>query len=110
MNPTPRTAHESRIHSLVEEVFGPVRAEPGTARHRLLTARSVLAYVGLVSTLVQIVVWLMIAVITADPDSPWWLWTTVPAAVGVAALTLADRWRGWFATALHTDDTVEVDR
>jgi hypothetical protein len=110
MNPTPGTAHRSQLNALVEEVFGPVRAEAGTARHRLLVARSVLAYIGLISTLVQIVVWLMIAVITADLDGPWWLWTTVPAAGGVVALTLADRWHGWFVTTVHGDDTVEVNR
>jgi hypothetical protein len=110
MKPTPETTHRSRVSSLVEEIFGPVRAEAGTAQRRLLVARSVLAYVGLVGTLVQVVVWLMIAVITADLDSPWWLWTTVPAAAGVAALTLADRWRGWFATTPATDDTLEMNR
>lgn len=112
MNPTPETTQMSRIQSLIDEVFGPVRTAPGTARYRLLLARSVLAYFGLVATLVQVVVWLMIGVISADLDTPWWLWTTVPAAFGVAVLTLADRWHGWFATAADTsnDDTAKVTR
>jgi NADH:ubiquinone oxidoreductase subunit 6 (subunit J) len=117
MNPTTETTQKSPIHALVDEVFGPVQAESGSARHRLLQVRSVLAYVGLVSTLVQIVVWLMVGVFTADLDGPWWLWTTVPAAAGVAFLTLADRWHGWFAGAdTHTThdnsphNTAEVTR
>jgi hypothetical protein len=110
MNPTPETSNKSRINELVEEVFGPVHAEPGTAQRQLLVARSVLAYVGLVGTLVQVVVWLMIAVFTGSLDTPWWLWTTVPAAVGVAVLTLADRWRGWFATTTRNDNTMELNR
>jgi hypothetical protein len=112
MNPTPETAHESAVQSLFDELFGPVRAAPGTARYRHLLMRSVIAYVGLVATLVQVVVWLMIGVISADLDTPWWLWTTVPAAFGVAVITLADRWHGWFATPTdtNTDKTAEVTR
>lgn len=112
MKPTTEATQKSPIHALVDEVFGPVHAESGSARHRLLQARSVLAYVGLVGTLVQIVVWLMVGVITADLDAPWWLWTTVPAAIGVAVLTVADRWHGWFAgTDTHThNNSAEVNR
>ena len=102
-----------RIRSALDDVFGPVRARPGTTRHRLLLARSVLAYLGLVATLVQVVVWLMVGVFSGDLDTPWWLWTTVPAAVAVAALTAADGWSGWYAAptrSTHTDTTSEVTR
>jgi len=122
MSTATETTQKSRIQGLVDDVFGPVRAEPGSARRRLLVVRSVLAYVGVVSTLVQIVVWLMIGVIRTHLDGPWWLWTTVPAAAGVAVLTLADRWHSWFAgTDAHGnthgnthdnahDNTAEVTR
>jgi hypothetical protein len=99
MNLTSEDTHTSRINDVVGEIFGPVRAAPGTPRHRLLLARSVVAYLGLVSTLVQIVVWLMMAVVTADLASPWWLWTTVPAAAAVGGLTMVDLWRDWWVTA-----------
>jgi hypothetical protein len=89
----------TRIQGMTDEVFGPVRAPHGTPRHRLQVARSVAAYFCLVTTLVQIVVWLVIGVLTAHLDTPWWLWTTVPAAGVVLVLTAADRWHGWFTSA-----------
>ena len=110
MQTTPENIHESHIHALLEDVFGPVRPARGSARHRLLLARSILAYLGLLATLVQIVVWVMIGVITTHLDTPWWLWTAVPAALGVGALTLVDRWHDWYAAAAGTDDTTEVSR
>lgn len=89
----------SRLHDLGEEVFGPVRAAHGTARRRLLIVRSALAYGGLITTLVQIVVWLMIGVLTAHLDAPWWLWTAVPAGAAVGVLTVVERWQGWWAAS-----------
>jgi hypothetical protein len=80
-----------RLRALTEEILGPVRAPRGTARRRLLLARSACAHVGLIATVIQLVVWLMIGVLTAHLDSPWWLWTAVPAAAAVGVLTLLDR-------------------
>ena len=79
---------------------------------RLLRARSVLASVGLLGTLVQIVIWLIAGVISADLDAPWWLWTTVPAAISVGRPDLRRPLVGWFAgTDTHThNNSAEVDR
>lgn len=95
MNPT--THPTSRIHDAAEQVFGPVQAPRGSLQRRLLIARSAIAYFGVVTTLVQIVVWLTIGVFRNHLDSPWWLWTTVPAAAAVVCLTVADRWRAWWS-------------
>jgi hypothetical protein len=81
----------SRLHTIGTEILGPVRAPRGTPGHRILLARSAVAYFGLIATLVQLVIWLVIAVLTVHLDSPWWLWTAVPAAGAVGALTLAAR-------------------
>ena len=94
-HPVPRRPGPGR-RSLLEEVFGPVEAPAGTLARRLLQARSAIAYLGLVATLVQVVVWLMIALISTHLDSPWWLWTTIPAAVVVGGLSVVRRWHGWW--------------
>jgi hypothetical protein len=100
---TPHTVG-SRLHAIGEDVLGPVRAPHGSAERRILLARSVLAYGGLILTLIQIVVWLMIGILSSGLDSPWWLWTAVPAALGVAGLSLVDRWRRWWNST--SDDHV----
>ena len=79
-------------------------AATGTVERRVLLVRSAVAYVGLVTTMVQVVVWLMIALMTNHLDSPWWLWTTVPAVAAVAALTLVRRWHRWWLTFATTKD------
>ncbi|GAB3860671.1 hypothetical protein GCM10028801_23860 [Nocardioides maradonensis] len=84
------------IQSLGQELLGPVRAPRGSLRHRLLTARSVVTYAGLLLTLVQVVVWLLIGVFSGSLDTPWFLWTTVPAAALVAALTATAHWHRWW--------------
>ena len=104
MNPTPIET-TLRIRSVGEQVFGPVCAPRGTLRRRILLARSFFAYGAVISTLVQLVVWLVIGVFTGHLDTPWWLWTTVPATAAVIGLTLADRWHAWWATASPTPPT-----
>jgi hypothetical protein len=94
----------SRLHALADEVFGPVRAPRGTLERKLLLVRSAFAYGGLLATLVQVVVWLMIGVITAHLDAPWWLWTAVPATAAVGLLTLARRWRHRWGLAETTKE------
>lgn len=89
----------SRIQGVLDDVFGPVLAPAGTVERRLLVARSVVAYLGLLTTLVQVVVWLSIGAVTGDLDSPWWLWTTVPAVAAVAAMTAARHWHRWWRSA-----------
>lgn len=102
MKTTSTRAVLSLFHDLGEEILGPVRAPRGTLPHRVLTVRSIVAYAGLLLTLVQVVVWLMVGVLSRSLDTPWFLWTTVPAAVVVAALTLTDRWQRWW-TSQDTD-------
>ena len=97
-------ADASRLRIAVEEIFGPVDAPPGTFERRVLLARSAVAYFGLVTTLVQVVVWLMIGLITTHLDTPWWLWTTVPAAGAVATLTAVQMWHRWWTPARPTQE------
>jgi len=103
MNPTQSSMTSAttttRLQGLADQLLGPVGAPRGSLERRILLARSAFTYAGLITTLVQIVVWLAIGVLTGHVDSPWWLWTTVPAAAAVVALTVADRWRRWWATA-----------
>jgi hypothetical protein len=99
MNAATEHSPGSRLHDLADELFGPVRAPRGTFERKLLLVRSAFAYGGLIATLVQVVVWLTIGVITAHLDSPWWLWTAVPAAAVGGLLTLAQRWQRWWGLA-----------
>jgi len=94
-----------RLAGALGDIFGPVHAPHGTWKRKLLTLRSMVAYGGLLTTLVQVVVWLTIAVFTGHLDSPWWLWTTVPAAAAVVALTALDRWRTGWASVSTTHPT-----
>jgi hypothetical protein len=87
MNSTPTLVTADRLL----DVFGPVADDLDPRRRRLLLARRAIAVVGTVVTLVEIIVWLAIAVAGGGLDAPWWLWTAVPAAAAVAALTLASR-------------------
>jgi hypothetical protein len=105
MTTTPADTFSSRLQKAGEEILGPVNAPRGTAQRRILIARSALAYGGIITTLVQIVVWLTIGVFTGHLGSPWWLLTTVPVAAAVAGLTAVDRWHTWWATASTTDPT-----
>jgi ABC-type microcin C transport system permease subunit YejE len=95
---TPRPS-AVRSRPLLEEIFGPVDPAADVLERRLLVARSVVAYLGLVLTLVQVVVWLMIGLVTTHLDSPWWLWTTAPAAAAVAGLTAVQHWHRWWTQA-----------
>ena len=99
MTTTPAHSLSSRLQKAGEDILGPVQAPPGTVQRRVLLIRSAVAYAGLIATLVQIVIWLTIAVFDGHLDSPRWLWTTVPAAAAVAGLTALDRWRTWWASA-----------
>ena len=83
----------TRIGAFVDDVVNPQRPRGGSPR-RLLRVRQVAAVGGALATLVQIVIWLMIAVISGDLDSPWWLTTAVPVAILVGILTAADRVSG----------------
>ncbi len=80
----------TRIGAFVDDVLNP-RRPPGGPPGRLLRVRQIAAVAGALATLVQIVIWLMIAVFSGHLDSPWWLTTAVPAAVLVGILTVADR-------------------
>jgi hypothetical protein len=95
---TPRPPR-ARSRPLLEEIFGPVEPSGDAVERRLLVARSAVAYLGVVLTLVQVVIWLMIALVTTHLDTPWWLWTTAPALAAVAALTALQRWHGWWTRA-----------
>ncbi|MGA8112114.1 MAG: DUF2306 domain-containing protein [Actinocatenispora sp.] len=55
----------------------------------LVTALRAASWLTLAMTVVQFVVWLMICAISLEFDAPWWLYSSVPAAVVVAGLWLA---------------------
>lgn len=99
MNPTTSNTVLTRIQALGTEVLGPVSAPHGSSRRTIQLARLLCAYGTLLATLVQVVVWLMIAVFSGNLDTPWWLWTAVPGAAAVGALTLLERWRTWWTSA-----------
>ena len=52
----------------------------------LTTALGVAGGVWLVGTLVQIMVWLVIAVVNGGPDGPWWLYSAVVGGAVVAGI------------------------
>ena len=83
----------TRIGAFVDDVLNP-QGPPGAPPARLLRIRQVAAVAGALATLVQIVIWLMIAVLSGDLDAPWWLTTAVPVAALVGILTAADRMSG----------------
>jgi hypothetical protein len=100
-NPAPRSAprhSDSAFRRGLEEVFGPVEALADPFEHRLAVARSAIGYAGLLATLVQVVVWLLIALVSGHLDAPWWLWTTGPAVAALAALSLVRRWHRWYVS------------
>ncbi|WP_037063074.1 hypothetical protein [Pseudonocardia acaciae] len=84
-NDTHRTRRPLR--DLVADIAAPVAGEDDPARRRLLRIRQVVAFVGAAATLIQVIVWLMIALLGGGLHEPWWLWTAVPSAAAVAALT-----------------------
>lgn len=81
----------TRLTAAGGEILAPVTAPPNTIERRLLVARQATALLGVFGTVIQIVVWLMIAVIGGDLDVPWWLWTPVATGLLVGGLTAAHR-------------------
>jgi hypothetical protein len=63
---------------------------PQQRRDALAVARRVAGVVTVVGTLVQIVVWLVIAAFSGGPDSPWWLISAVGAATLAVSLWVVD--------------------
>lgn len=73
-----------------------MRAAAGLPPRRndwLATTRWVVTVITVLSTVAQLVVWLMICVIGREIESPWWLWSTVPgiALIGLLSWMLATR-------------------
>ena len=52
----------------------------------LTTALGVAGALWLTGTLVQILVWLVIAVVTGGPDGPWWLYSTLAGGAVVGGI------------------------
>jgi hypothetical protein len=59
-------------------------------RDAMAVARRAVGVVTVVGTLVQIVVWLMIAAFSGGPDSPWWLISAVGSATLAVSLWVVD--------------------
>ena len=92
-NDVTHTIDRHPLRTLATDIVRPAVYGADPARRRLLLARQAVAFVGTSATLVQIIVWLLIALLGGGLAEPWWLWTAVPVAVALAALTGADRRR-----------------
>ncbi len=57
---------------------------------RLLTLRRAVGALTVVGTLVQVVIWMLVAVFSGSLDTPWWLFTLAGGATAVLALLLVD--------------------
>lgn len=79
--------------SLLHEIDRPIPADIDPGRRRLLLARQIVVLAGAMTTLVEIVVWLSIALLGGGLDAPWWLWTAVPVLAAAGVLTALDRFR-----------------
>jgi hypothetical protein len=79
--------------SLLHEIDRPIPSDIDPGRRRLLLTRQIVVFAGAMATLIEIVVWLSIALLGGGLDAPWWLWTAVPALAAVGVLTALDRFR-----------------
>lgn len=90
-NDAARARHPFR--TLVTDVVRPVRRDIDPTSRRRLVARQIVVLAGAAVTLVQVIVWLMIAILGGGLRAPWWLWTAVPVAIAVGVLTGIERFR-----------------
>ena len=61
--------------------------QPTRRNDWLATTRWAASVITVLATVVQLVVWLMICVISQSAEAPWWLWTTVPGVVVIGFLS-----------------------
>ena len=57
---------------------------------RLRSMRRAVGALAIVGTLIQIVVWLLVAVFSQSLDSPWWLLYASGGAAAIASLWIVD--------------------
>jgi len=81
------------FRTLVTDIVRPVRQDLDPTSRRLVLARQVVVLAGAAMTLVQVIVWLMIAILGGGLREPWWLWTAVPVAIATGVLTGIERFR-----------------
>jgi hypothetical protein len=105
MPPTPSTANVAAMNNdndrtaghpfrtLVNDIVRPVWRDLDPRSRRLLLARQIVVLAGTAMTLVQVIIWLMIAILGGGLREPWWLWTAIPAAVAAGVLTGIERFR-----------------
>jgi hypothetical protein len=81
----PAASEMDRIGGLTQRVLWP---EAGTGKLRAVRrATGVLTVVG---TLIQIVVWLLVAVFSRHLDTPWWVFYAVGGAAAITCLWIVD--------------------
>jgi hypothetical protein len=81
----PTVSEMDRIGAFTKRVLWP---EDGTGRLRAVRrATGVLTVVG---TLIQIVVWLLVAVFSHHLDTPWWVFYAAGGAAAVTCLWIVD--------------------
>jgi hypothetical protein len=97
---TPRAVSElDRFGAWTGRILFPTGGRPG-----LSTARRAVGVLTVVGTLVQIVVWLLVAVFSRDLDTPWWLYYAAGGAAAIGSLWIVDEF------GLRRDDSRGGDR
>jgi len=81
------------FRTLVTDIVRPVQQDLDPTSRRLLLARQIVVLAGAAMTLVQVIVWLMIAILGGGLREPWWLWTAIPVVIATGVLTGIERLR-----------------
>ena len=63
---------------------------PAAGTGKLRAARRVAGALTVVGSLIQIVIWLLVAVFSRHSDSPWWLFYTAGGATVIASLLIVE--------------------
>jgi uncharacterized membrane protein YhdT len=82
-----------RATAWLKTMIAPSTARPGSLKRRIHQARQLALTATVLLTLVQMIIWLMIAIGSGQLDGPWWLWTAAGGAFVVLALSSVDRLR-----------------
>jgi hypothetical protein len=77
---------------------------PAGGRGGLRAARRSVGVLTVVGTLIQIVIWLLLAVFSGSPDTPWWLYYAAGGAAVIGSLWIVDEF------GLDRDDSERADR
>ncbi|HEY3688626.1 MAG TPA: hypothetical protein VGL93_36645 [Streptosporangiaceae bacterium] len=79
------------LAAVAAAVAAPSTAPAGSVKRRIHLARQAVLIAATLVTLVQMIIWMIIAIATSHLDGPWWLWSGVVGVVAALGLTAADR-------------------